>query len=92
MFRAALLSSMMLPWLLPKMHERFFFLADIIAFALAWLCSDRKSGLIFLGVQGASVLAMLSYATGTKTFAMAGALLTTIVIAVLAREMVYRRA
>lgn len=31
----ALLSAALMPYLLPKMHERYFFLADLLAFALA---------------------------------------------------------
>lgn len=54
----ALLSALIVPFLLPKMHERFFFLADVLAFLLAWVARDRRSSLIFLLVQGSSVLAL----------------------------------
>jgi Gpi18-like mannosyltransferase len=53
----ALLSACLVPFLLPKMHERFFFLADVLAFALALLRQDRRSAVIFCLVEGASVLA-----------------------------------
>ena len=56
---AALLSALMLPWLLPKMHERLFFLADILAFALAFEMRDRRSAAIAVLVQSSSVLALL---------------------------------
>lgn len=54
----ALLAAIIVPFLLPKMHERFFFLADILAFVLALVGRDRRSILLFLLVQGASVLAL----------------------------------
>jgi Gpi18-like mannosyltransferase len=53
----ALLSACIVPLLLPKMLERFFFLADVLAFALALLRQDRRSAVIFCLVEGASVLA-----------------------------------
>src|SRR5947209_3834119 len=52
----ALLSACILPFLLPKMLERFFFLADVLAFTLAVLRQDRRSLLIFFLVEGASLL------------------------------------
>jgi Gpi18-like mannosyltransferase len=55
----ALLSACILPFLLPKMLERFFFLADVLAFSLAFLRRDRRSMTIFAIVEGASVLAYL---------------------------------
>lgn len=54
----ALLSALIVPFLLPKMHERFFFLADVLAFLLVWIVRDPRSILIFLLVQGSSVLAL----------------------------------
>lgn len=55
----ALLSASLMPFLLPKMHERFFFLADVLAFLLWFVRQDRPSMLIFFLVQGASVLALI---------------------------------
>jgi Gpi18-like mannosyltransferase len=55
----ALLSACILRFVLPKMHERFFFLADVLAFTLAFLRRDRRSMLIFFLVEGASLLAYL---------------------------------
>lgn len=54
----ALLGSCLLPFFLPKMHERFFFLAEVLAFALAFCEQDRRSVLVFWLVQGAWALAM----------------------------------
>jgi Gpi18-like mannosyltransferase len=54
----ALLSACLMPFLLPKMLERYFFLADVLAFALAILQRDRRSFAILGLVQGSSVLAL----------------------------------
>lgn len=54
----ALLGSCIMPFFLPKMHERFFFLAEVLSFVLAFSGRDRRSVLIFWLVQGAWVLAM----------------------------------
>jgi Gpi18-like mannosyltransferase len=55
----ALLATMIVPFLLPKMHERFFFLADILSFVIAFVWRDRRAILIFLLIQSASILATL---------------------------------
>lgn len=56
---AALLSAILLPFLLPKMHERYFFLADLLALVMAyrwrervWLCAL---------VQVSSLLSLVAY-------------------------------
>ena len=54
----ALLGSCLLPFFLPKMHERFFFLSEVLAFILAFSERDRRSVLVFWLIQGAWVLAM----------------------------------
>lgn len=64
---AALLSSAMLPFLLPKMHERFFFLADILAFAIAWAIRTRTAIALAVLMQAsslASALGVLGWAPG----------------------------
>lgn len=58
MVAAALLSALLLPGLLPRMHERYFFLADLLAFVLALLWRNRQGWLIFAAVQAGSVLAI----------------------------------
>ena len=57
----ALLSATALPFLLPKMLERYYFLADVLALALALLLQTRRAALIAIGVQGASLLSLLTY-------------------------------
>lgn len=57
LLRAALLSALFVPFLLPKMHERFTLLADLLAFALACTVRDRVSWRICVAVIGASTIA-----------------------------------
>ena len=54
----ALLAALLIPFLLPKMHERFFFLADVLAFALLFARSDRRSLVLFVLVEGSSIAAI----------------------------------
>ena len=71
---AALLSALLLPGLLPRMHERYFFLADLLAFALAIVWRNRDGWFIFAAVQAASVLAVWGALTSDASFATAGAI------------------
>jgi len=61
MLTLALLSAMALPFLLPKMHERYLFLADVLALALALAVRSRTSIAIAIGVQLTSLAALASY-------------------------------
>lgn len=61
MLPLALLSALTLPYLLPKMHERFLFLADVLALALALDRRDRRSVAIAIAVQLTSLSALISY-------------------------------
>jgi Gpi18-like mannosyltransferase len=70
----ALLSALALPWFLPKMHERYFLLADLLAFCLAAASRDRRAVDIAIAVQLASVTAYFSYWTNWHVAAGAGAL------------------
>ena len=70
----ALLSAMAIPWLLPKMHERYFFLADILAFALALTARDRRTVVIAIAVQLTSLSALVSYIYNWRAPALIGAL------------------
>lgn len=56
--RIALLSAMMVPYLLPKMHERYFLLADLLSFAIAVIACDRRSAQVFVACQLASIIAI----------------------------------
>ena len=57
----ALLSATALPFLLPKMLERYYFLADLLAFVLALSVANRRSLLIAVAVQLASLMSLLTY-------------------------------
>lgn len=57
----ALLSATALPFLLPKMLERYYFLADVLAVAVALAWRTRKSGLAALAIQSASLVTLLTY-------------------------------
>lgn len=76
----AILSAMALPWLLPKMHERYFFLADVLALALAVGFRDRAALVIAIAVQCVSLMALFSYVTDWRVPAMAGAVVAGMVL------------
>jgi Gpi18-like mannosyltransferase len=59
--RAGLLSAIAIPFVLPRMHERYFLLADVFAFVLAWTMRDRTSIIIAILVMGSSTLALSGY-------------------------------
>lgn len=56
--RLALLSAMMVPYLLPKMHERYLLLADLLSFAIAVVARDRRSVQVFVACELASMIAV----------------------------------
>lgn len=70
---AALLVTLVSVGLLPRMHERYFFLADILALALALARSDRRSWTIAGLVQAGSMLALTGYLVGSPALPMLGA-------------------
>lgn len=61
MLAAASLSAIAIPFILPRMHERYFFLADVLAVALALSVRSRLSVIAAVGVQLASLMSLLSY-------------------------------
>ena len=80
MVSLALLSALALPWLLPKMHERYFFLADVLALALALGIRNARTRGIAIGVQCVSLSALFSYVTDWPVPAMAGAVVAAFVM------------
>lgn len=74
MLTLALLSATALPFLLPKMHERYMFLADVLALALALAVRSRTSIAIAIGVQLASLSALASYVYNWPVPALIGAI------------------
>lgn len=66
---AALLAVLVTAGLLPNMHERCFYLADIVALVLAIMAGDRESWRTALLVQMGSTLALFAYLTGIESVA-----------------------
>jgi hypothetical protein len=58
---ASLLSALVLPFLLPRMHERFFILADLLALCLAYWRRDKPSLALCGLTQAGSALAYIAY-------------------------------
>ena len=61
MLPVALLSVIALPFILPRMHERYFFLADVLALALALTLRTRMAITAAVGMQLASLASLFSY-------------------------------
>ena len=59
---AAAISACGLPFLLPSMHERFFILADVLAFLYAWARPSRNAILAAILMQVASALPVAAWA------------------------------
>src|SRR5205823_5499154 len=82
--RVALLSALLIPFLLPKMHERFFFLADILSLAIAYVRRDRISIAVAVLVQAGSYLSVVAYLrawpwlNAAATLPMGAALMATV--------------
>lgn len=83
----AMLSTMLLPFLLPKMHERYFFLADVLAFAYVVLRRDRLGLTVFLLVQSASAIAILGLLLKSPLLPIVGGVMTLAAILILARTL-----
>lgn len=88
----ALLAPLIVAGLLPRMHERYFFLADVIALAIALAWPDRRSIGLALLVQAGSSLALLAYLSGYAVLAVAGALPMMLATWRLARPLLRRPA
>ena len=88
----ALLAPLIVVGLLPRMHERYFFLADVIALAIATAWPDRRSIGIALLVQMGSLLALAAYLSGYAVLAVFGAVPMVIATIRLARPLLRRPA
>jgi Gpi18-like mannosyltransferase len=71
LLRAACLCAMLVPGLLPRMHERYFFLSDV--FALVLVIVRPAEWRVALLTQIGSGLAILAYMTGETSLAVFGA-------------------
>jgi Gpi18-like mannosyltransferase len=83
----AALSVMIVAGLLPMMHERYFFAADVFALAAALIRRDRIGWAVAALVETGSVLALLAYLTDARGFAAAGAAAMMIATWLLARSL-----
>ncbi|HET7709283.1 MAG TPA: hypothetical protein VFK50_07100 [Sphingomicrobium sp.] len=83
---AAILSAIMLPFLLPGMHERFFALAEMLAFCLAWLARDRRAIALAVLLQVGAAFSIGGWLLRIEPLAhVAIAMVTTAVMLVLVR-------
>lgn len=62
----ALLFALVIPFFLPKMHDRYFFLADILSIIFA--CYHPRFYLLPIIIQGASLSSYLNYFQGGVKF------------------------
>ena len=83
---AALLVTLVVVGLLPRMHERFFFMADVLALTLALARGDRRNWLVFVLVQSGSMLGLTAYLTGIEACAIVGAVPMIVATTLVARQ------
>ena len=85
----ALLGAMLLPFLLPKMHERFFFLADVLALAYAAIRRDRLGWAVFLLIELASGAALIGVLYRAPLPPVIGGVMMLAAIVLLTRTLLY---
>src|SRR6218665_1810361 len=73
---AALVAALVMPGLMPRMHERFFFLADTLAFAYAACRPGWASMFVLIAVQSGSAMALQAYLVNNESWLHAGAVVT----------------
>jgi hypothetical protein len=82
----ALTGAMLVPYVLPKMHNRYFFLADVLSFAYAIASPSRRAARIAVLVQLASLLAYATFLVHLTGGAFVGALVMTAALFLSLRE------
>jgi Gpi18-like mannosyltransferase len=87
---AAAISATMLPFLLPGMHERFYALAEIIAFCLAWSSRVPRAGAVAALMQVQLVLAFFGWIFRSPLLTILGAALVAFCLWLLAGEKLAR--
>jgi hypothetical protein len=87
MVEAALLSALALPFLLPKMLERFTLLADLLALSLAFISPKRVNGLVAPAVVGASSTGYLAYWAAIDWLPIIGCVVNTWVLFELSKRL-----
>ena len=84
---AALFAPLLIAGLLPRMHERFFFLADVLALVLAASTRSLRDWRIAALVQAGSILGLAAFATRIEMLAVVGAVAMIAATASLARAL-----
>jgi Gpi18-like mannosyltransferase len=83
----ALASSALLPYVLPKMHDRYFFMADLLSFALAVARPGWRTVCIAVAIQLGSLGAYVSHLWGLRVGTAIGALLIGLAILTILAEL-----
>lgn len=91
MLMLALLCALALPWLLPKMHERYFFLADVLAVAMALGLRTQAAIRIAVLVQAISLSALATFIYGPAGPALLGGVVAGYAILAICRELKHAR-
>jgi Gpi18-like mannosyltransferase len=78
LFGVALLFAVVEPFLLPRMHERYFYLADVLSVVYAFLCPARWFLPICIG--SASLVAYMPFLTGADAGTVAYAAVTVLCV------------
>lgn len=92
LLRAALLAPLIVAGLLPKMHDRYFFMADILSLALAIAAPSRETLRIQAHIQLGSILALVGYLLALPWLAALGAVPMIAATLLVARPLVSRSA
>ncbi len=92
LLRAALLAPLLVAGLLPKMHDRYFFMADILSLALAIAAPSRETLRIQAHVQLGSILALVAYLLALPWLAALGAIPMISATFLVARPLLWRSA
>lgn len=82
----AALSSTMLPFLLPGMHERFYALGELAVFCLAWTYRSRRAAVAALLMQLQLLLAYFGWILRHPELTIVGAALVTIALGLLVQD------
>lgn len=92
LLRAALLAPLIVAGLLPKMHDHYFFMADILSLALAIAAPSRETLRIQAHIQLGSILALVGYLLALPWLAALGAVPMIAATLLVARPLVSRSA
>jgi Gpi18-like mannosyltransferase len=82
----AALSAIILPFLLPGMHERFYALAELATFSLAWASRSLRTSIAAFLMQAQLVLAYFGWILRTPELTIVGAGLTALAFWLLLSE------